>query len=262
MFVINEVLSKKPDVFILTEFAITTNYTEIIEQIVNNGYDFDVTKNSDCNSKQNEVLIAWKENVFTVDKDEIKKAKAFETMPENLIVPLEWKKNKIIVVGLRIKLFGEDYDKRKKQFITMMKLIRDNFNDCQYLIVGGDFNNNRSDYAGHSWQNKWSLGVIDEIAKEYLFLRKTPDSSEGSSIYRKNQPILFQEDHYLVSKGIKIDDIYYCRGFTKRNPDVYLHGEDFQVYNSQLRGVTWTIPHGSGVPDHAMLLADFDLLEK
>lgn len=262
MFVINEVLSKKPDIFILTEYAITKNYAEIIKQIKNNGYGFEVTNNYACKPKQNEILIAWKENIFTADENRIEKPTAIGTMPEILMVPLKWRKIEIIVIGLRVKLFNNNYDKRKQQFVTSMELVRKKFKDSKYLIMGGDFNNNRSDYAGRSWQNEWSLGVIDEIAKANLFNRKTPNSSEGSSIYRKNQPILFQEDHYLVSEGIKTDDIHYCREFTKRNPDVYLYGEDFQVYNSKLRGVTWAIPYGSGVPEHAMLLADFDILEK
>lgn len=92
-------------------------------------------------------------------------------------------------------------------------------------------------------------------------IRKTPDSSNGSSIYQKNNYILFQEDHFLVSKGIEVNDVHYCRNFAKCNSDIYLHGEDFQVYNSQIRTVTWTIPFGSGVPDHAMLIADFEMLE-
>ena len=80
-------------------------------------------------------------------------------------------------------------------------------------------------------------------------------------IYKKNNYILFQEDHFLVSKGIEVNDVHYCRNFAKCNSDIYLHGEDFQVYNSQIRTVTWTIPFGSGVPDHAMLIADFEMLE-
>ena len=58
-FVINEVLNKSPDIFILTEFAKTRNYNEIIQKIKNAGFDFECTDNSRC--KQNDVLIAWKD---------------------------------------------------------------------------------------------------------------------------------------------------------------------------------------------------------
>ena len=49
---------------------------------------------------------------------------------------------------------------------------------------------------------------------------------------KKNNYILFQEDHFLVSKGIEVNDVHYCRNFAKCNDDIYLHGENFQVYNS------------------------------
>ena len=257
-FVVDEVINNKPDIFILTEFAKTTNYIDIIKKINDKGYDFEVTSNARC--KQNEVLIAWKNNIFSIDRERIEKPLACVDMPEVLAVPLRWNKRKIIIVGMRIKLFNNDYVMRKKQFEKVMDLIRAKYNDHKYLIIGGDFNNNKSNYKSCWWKDKWSLGVIDSVAKENQYIRVTPDSIEGSSIYIKNNYTLFQEDHFLVSEGIEIKGIHYCRNFTKCNSDIYLHGEDFQVYNSQLKTVTWAIPFGSGIPDHAMLIADFDLL--
>ena len=207
-------------------------------------------------------MIAWKNNIFSIDRDHIEKPLACDNMPEALIVPLRWNKRKFIVVGIRIKLFNYDYDMRKKQFEKIMDLIKAKYIDRKYLIIGGDFNNNKSDYNSCWWKDKWSLGVIDSIAKENQCIRVTPDAIDGSSIYKRNNYILFQEDHFIVSEGFEIKDIHYCRNFTKCNSDIYLHGEDFQVYNSQLRTVTWTIPFGSGIPDHAMLIADFDFLDK
>lgn len=49
-------------------------------------------------------------------------------------------------------------------------------------------------------------------------------------------------------------EYYYDRGFTKNNPDIYLFGGDFQVYNNDIKKVTWSIPFGSGIPDHAIIL--------
>lgn len=262
-FVINEIINKKPDVFILTEFAKTQNCRDIYEQIGKEGFEFAVTDNKDC--KQNDVLIAWKSNVFNIeDTSAVEKPKAEDKMPEVLVVPLTLKSNneKFIIVGLRIKLFNSNYEKRKEQLETVIALIKKKFSDCKYCIIGGDFNNLRSDYEKFDkWKDKWSLGVINKIAEENHYVRKTPKSEEGSSIYKKNNKPLFQEDHYLVSEGInmKNENVHYCRHFTENNPTIYLHGEDFQVYDPQLKTVTWTIPFGSGIPDHAMLIADFEL---
>lgn len=258
-FVVNEVIKNNPDIFIFTEFAKTRNYIDVESKLKINGFDYAVTNNDTC--KQNEVLIAWKDDKFRIDRDKIEKPLAIDDMPEVFIVPLNWMGIKFIVAGLRIKLFNNDYLKRKKQLENVMDLIGKQFSDYKYCIIGGDFNNNKSDYKNCQWRDKWSLGVIDSIAKKNNCIRKTPDSSDGSSIYQKNNYILFQEDHFLVSKGIEVNDVHYCRNFAKCNSDIYLHEEDFQVYNSQLRTVTWTIPFGSGVPDHAMLIADFEMLE-
>ena len=258
-FVVDEIIKNNPDIFILTEFEKTRNYEDIVSQFKDNGYDFEITNNITC--KQNEVLIAWKSDKFTINRNKIEKPLANDDMSEVLIVPLKWKGIKFIVTGLRIKLFNNDYLMRKKQLENVMDLIDKKFSDYKYWIIGGDFNNNKSDYINCQWGDKWSLGVIDSISKKYNCTRKTPDSTEGSSIYNKNNYILFQEDHYIVSKGVEVNNVHYCRNFTKCNSDIYLHGEDFQVYNSQLGTVTWTIPFGSGVPDHAMLIADFEMLE-
>ncbi len=54
-------------------------------------------------------------------------------------------------------------------------------------------------------------------------------------------------------------EYHYDRGFTKDNPDIYLFEGNFQVYNNDINKVTWSIPFGSGIPDHAMIMGKFVL---
>ncbi len=260
-FIIDEVINQQPDIFIFTEFSKAKNWGIVTKQIKDNGYDFEMTNNGEC--KQNDILIAWTNNKFVVDKNSIVKPKAQNEIPECMMVPLNiiGMNKKILITGVRIKLFYTDYEKRKKQFNNLMELINTKLGDYKYSIIGGDFNNNKSDYEGHLWKDKWSIEVIDTICHGNNYIRKTPISAEGSSIYQKNNYILFQEDHFLVSKSIKVNEVHYLRDFTKNNPDIYLHGDDFQIYNFKCKTVTWSIPFGSGIPDHAMLIADFDLIE-
>lgn len=163
-FVVDEIIKNNPDIFILTEFAKTRNYEDIVSQFKDNGYDFEITNNITC--KQNEVLIAWKSDKFTINRNKIEKPLANDDMSEVLIVPLKWKEIKFIVTGLRIKLFNNDYLMRKKQLENVMDLIGKKFSDYKYWIIGGDFNNNKSDYINCQWGDKWSLGVIDSISKK------------------------------------------------------------------------------------------------
>ena len=110
---------------------------------------------------------------FGIARDKIKKPLAIDDMPEVLIVPLNWMGIKFIVGGLRIKLFNNDYLKRKKQLENVMDLIGKQFSDYKYYIIGGDFNNNKSDYKNCQWRDQWSLGVIDSIAVSYTHLGVT-----------------------------------------------------------------------------------------
>ena len=200
-FVVNEVIKNNPDIFIFTEFAKTRNYIDVESKLKINGFDYAVTNNDTC--KQNEVLIAWKDDKFRIDRDKIEKPLAIDDMPEVLIVPLNWMGIKFIVAGLRIKLFNNDYLKRKKQLENVMDLIGKQFSDYKYCIIGGDFNNNKSDYKNCQWRDKWSLGVIDSIAKNNNCIRKTPDSSDGSSIYKKIIIFYFKKIIFLSLKELK-----------------------------------------------------------
>ena len=133
-FVVDEVIKNNPDIFIFTEFAKTRNYIDVESKLKKNGFDCAVTNNDAC--KQNDVLIAWKDDKFGIDRDKIEKPLAIDDMPEVLIVPLNWMGIKFIVAGLRIKLFNNDYLKRKKQLENVMDLIGKQFSDYKYCIIG------------------------------------------------------------------------------------------------------------------------------
>ena len=70
-FVVDEVIKNNPDIFIFTEFAKTRNYIDVESKLKKNGFDCAVTNNDAC--KQNDVLIAWKDDKFGIDRDKIEK---------------------------------------------------------------------------------------------------------------------------------------------------------------------------------------------
>lgn len=246
-FVTDEILKMDKDIFILTEFAWTKNADDVLSAL-SGVYDYRATEYRKYN--QNEVLIGWRKDRFSLVSDD--KIDASNDNPDLLSVDLNDNESgkTLTVVGCRIKVV-EPYSRRCSQFETIV-----DFTNAENVLVGGDFNCLREDYKGQDW----GLGVMKRIAESKGYELHTPNGNE-SSIYQKNNYIVFKEDHFLT-RGIKCNDVSYSREFTKQNPDIYLHGEDFSVYNRNVRAITWSIPFGSGIPDHAMVVGEFKIGEE
>lgn len=249
-FVRDELINKSADIVILTEFCHCNNSEVFIkETFTNKGYDYRFTNNK--TDKQNDVLIAWKQELFKFQSVEVIKTTKVNNMPNFLIVHLKNNSgNKVSIAGLRITL--KSYINRREQMVYALEKVK----DYENIILGGDFNNLRRGTA----IKEWNLNEILKICNKYEFDLHTP---EGQSIYQEQAQSLdfeFAEDHF-ITKGtnIKMREYYYDRGFTKKNPDVYLFKGDFQVYNDRVKRVTWAIPFGSGIPDHAILQGEFEL---
>lgn len=243
-FVGNELISSNADIIVLTEFCFCKNAEMFIEEVFSKSYDYKFTDN--IKENQNEVLIAWKKELFEFEGEEATTTTSNNNKPNFLIVHLKTSNGiRVVVGGIRITL--KSYKERKEQ----MKFALNQLREYEDVIIGGDFNNLRRGTE----VEEWNLRVMQELCKEYGF--NSIHTPEGQSIYQEQAESIdyeFAEDHF-ITKGskIKMKEKYYNRDFTRKNPDVYLFGGDFQVYNHNLKRVTWSIPFGSGIPDHAII---------
>lgn len=249
-FVKNELINKGADIVILTEFYFCKNAEIFIKEAFDDyGYDYRFTHNK--KEKENEVLIAWKKELFEFESEEITPTTKCNNKPNFLMVHLKTSDGiKIVVAGLRITM--KSYKERKEQMIFALKQLKKHGN----VIMGGDFNNLRRGTT----VKEWNLKVIKDLCHVYKFTAHTP---EGQSIYQEQGVSLayeFAEDHFVTKNSIKMKEYHYDRGFTKDNPDIYLFEGNFQVYNNNINKV-WSIPFGSGIPDHAIILGKFVLDE-
>jgi len=260
--VTKEIEKQGRDIIVFTEISASCkNMKDFFHEISNLGYDYRITDNKQV--KQNDVLVAWKREKYTV-VDSGLSHKAIGDTPEVLMVEfIDNESNEsFLVVGTRIKLCGNGenaWDLRRAQMNYLLTKVNEHYPKLKNVIIAGDFNNNRTDLencAGKSFVDKWSIKVIDDIANKHGFKRCTP-YSHGSI---KGENSFFKEDHFLV-KGFKESSVEYSRTFTCDNKDIYLHGNDFEIYNFRVKRVIWSIPYGSGIPDHAILTGNF-ILEK
>ena len=252
-FVSEEILRMDADIFILTEFALTKNLQEFVDA-VKGVYEIICSNHTNRDKyKQNEVLIGWKKDRF--DYKYHAEFEPGEDFPDLVAVSLIDKEAKVplMVIGSRIKVVG-DYGIRRSQF---MKLVTDSIvTDNENVLVGIDANCLEENYEG-----EWSIKVMDEMATANGLERHTPSESE-SSIYQKNNYFVFKEDHFFSKGEIKCVNVLYDRGFTKRNPEIYTHGEDFNERDCYNRNTIWQIPPWSGIPDHAMVVGEFKIGEE
>lgn len=266
-FVFEEIRASNADIVTLLEFSYSCkNAQDFIKRMEEMGYQVKYTDNKK-ETNQNDVLIAWKDDKFRLEDSSKNVFGPYpkENIPEMLAVKLDATEGNIpiVIIGVRIKLFlfhnskEESWKKRKEQLTKMLEYIKDFYTEENTIIVG-DFNNNRVDLDkcnDDSFVDLWSITVIDNLIKNYGLRRYTPDNM--ASIKQQNS--IFKNDHLIISNTIKVLSKKYSRGFTNKNSDIYLHGQDFEVYNRRLKQTTWSIPYGSGIPDHAILQCRFEL---
>ncbi len=241
-----------PDLICLVEYSRSCkNSDDFIALLDQNGYGVCMTDNGDG---MNDVLLAWRRSLFTAS--DAAESEDLEMLSVKLTDRTGYS---FMFAGCRMRL--GDYNcnegtwkKRRMQFARILNSLNDRSTDLPLLLLG-DFNNNRTnlnflskDKKKNAFINLWSVKVVDRMAEEYGLKRYTP--SQPSSI--KAVESIFQEDH-LICKGFSVRDINYDRSFTKSYPDIYINGEDFEVYDRIRRESLWSIPFGSGIPDHAIL---------
>lgn len=251
-FVKRELINKNADIIILTEFCFCKNSEAFIQSVFSElGYDFRATENK--KHGQNEVLIAWKKELFVIGDVEITETTKGNNKPNLLVVHLKKISNdmKIVIAGLRITM--KPYEKRKEQMVFALEQLK----KYENVIIGGDFNNLRRETD----VKEWNLDVIQDLCHNYKF--NPIHTPKGQSIYQEEGTSIayeFAEDHFITKgKNVDMRKYYYDRGFTRNNQEIYLFGGDFQVYNNNINKVTWSIPFGSGIPDHAMIMGKFVL---
>ena len=239
------------DIVILTEFYFCKNAEIFIKEAFDDyGYDYRFTHNK--KEKENEVLIAWKKELFEFESEEVTLTTKYNNKPNFLMVHLKTSNGiKIVVAGLRITM--KSYKERKEQMLFALNQLK----NYENVIIGGDFNNLRRETI----VEEWNLKVIEDLC--HIYKINPMHTPEGQSIYQEQGVSLayeFAEDHFITKgNSIKMKEYHYDRGFTKDNPDIYLFEGNFQVYNNDINKVTWSIPFGSGIPDHAMIMGKFVL---
>ena len=297
-FVSEEIKNLDADIMIITEFVYCSKSASFLDKTFKAcGYDYLITENFDKMNQQNDVIIAWKSDQFSmVDKFE-KINKKFRTTfssntPNFLVVKLKetnYQGREFIVVGLRITmgdavqksqeklrrsqdtvlntsndaLVQENQEKlRRSQMVSVLEEINNITETDAYcsIIIGGDCNNYRRGYVS-GLNESWDMPAFKDISQQKGYESYIPN---GSSIYNEscfNKDYEFPEDRFVV-KNCYVENYEYNRLFTHRNSDIYINGADFQVYDNDLKQIIWKIICGSGIPDHAILTGNFILEEK
>lgn len=257
-----------PEILVLTEFCFTNNASTFLSEYLD-FHNYSYFPNGETENKkshQNEVLIAWRNDLFeVVEGTQYSEIVTYNNNRPNYVrICLRDKIHnfKFYIVGLRItvddieKCGTEISEKRRRQQFEHVLQDIDKFTVSEEnypMIMVGDFNCFRRGYKGVNW----SLDAIKKLTNDHRFECRVP---EGSSIYQKksyDKEYEFPED-LIIYKNISVKSYSYDRRFTYLNPEVYLHGEDFSVYCATTKTTTWSIRFGSGIPDHAVMVAEVE----
>ena len=251
-----EIIIQNPDILILTEFSFCENASEFFKKVFDErNYDYypkEKTKNT--KNKQNEILIAWRRELFDLCLDKcMYSVVTFENnKPNFLLVDLIEKKTRqeLVVAGVRITMAEnipvkgtEDekkkaYQKQANKRYKQMQYVYKQLEKFARVIMGGDFNN----YRRRTELKDWNIGRILCDNQEYkIYTPKGQSIKEKKSI--RGVEYEFAEDHF-VTKNCEIDNEVYDRCFVFRD-EKYINGEDLSDWN-----------YLSGYPDHAILIAD------
>lgn len=251
-----EIIIQNPDILILTEFSFCENASEFLKNVFDGrNYDYypkEKTENS--KNEQNEILIAWRRELFDVCIDKcIYSIVTFENnKPNFLLVDLIEKKTRqeLVVAGVRITmaenipLNGTEDEKKKayqiqaKKRYNQMQYVYKQLKNFDRVIMGGDFNN----YRRGTELKDWNIGRILCDNKEYrIYTPKGQSIKEKRSI--RGEEYEFAEDHF-VTKNCEIENEIYDRCFVFRDRK-YINGEDLSDWK-----------YLSGYPDHAILIGD------
>lgn len=254
-FIVKELVKQNPDIVVLTEFCFCKNAKEFLEKVFQQrNYDyFPKTATQNTINGQNEVLIAWRKELFECIPDGLisVETKKNNNNPNCVIIQLREKETGItfVVSGIRItmakwidkklnenekkKAYQEQANLRRKQMESIYRLLE----PYPRVIIAGDFNNYR---RGTQLKN-WNINELNCSHKEYIVYRPL-----GQSIYEEekgNKDFEFAEDHF-IAKNCVVKDYMYDRNFMDWDVEknVYKLGNNFPNWNEII-----------GFPDHAIL---------
>lgn len=251
--IVTEIHEEKPDLGTLIEFAFCSNYTQFFTDAFGDKYDYFPKKPTvNTENKQNELLLFWKKDKFeaVLDSAQTKEVTWTNNRPNFTSVLLKEKDTdkEFLFCGVRITMTKCNKAEQCKQQAALrrkqMEYVLSVTDKYEHVLIGGDFNNYR---RGVDFKD-WNVGCLNCGKQDYTVY--TPD---GQSIYtedaRKGYDYEFPEDHF-ISRGIEVSNYRYDRKFIKWDTSgIYKKaGTDFS---------DWSYLHG--YPDHATLIAEFEL---
>lgn len=239
-FIADTILDEKVDIAIILEF-ITGNGWNYLKETLEKDYDFFI---SPYTSDTNQVMIALKKETGFAIKNILAINPLEEGRPEFLQIGAEWKGTSLTIIGVRIKTQGTT-EQRASQFEFLSDHLKSLKNTN--ILCAGDFN---------VWKNplseKLAINLDNIFSPEYSMKPGDFNTLDTWSAVIKNPKTnLIGKaliDH-IVAIGIRIhsysveynwDFVTNGNGYENRKP------ED---YKSDL----------IGLPDHALLLAEFEL---
>lgn len=236
--VFEELMSRKLDILILTEFFETSNSKELISNLNNANY---TVRMSEYEVNSNQILVAIKNELINTDID-------VHCFNNNVNLPnlLHLRINDFNIIGTRIKIGGyssnqdivnQDFMDRRNQ---LNKLIDYASNLEGQILILGDFNNGKHN---ENDIDKTYKGVAREYFNYYLmkedfetnnFIMNTPDKSYSWKSSPKNQCRL---DHIITKNVSEIKNVVYDWSF--------INSSEYKLK--------------VGYPDHAILTATLEL---
>lgn len=253
-FVADEIMQKEglPDIIVLTEFVMGCGW-DYLRGVLSKRYSLFC---SPYVSKQNGVLIALRNDVFNLDSAVVTTGlNTSETEKPNFLqVTLKHNDIPFTVIGTRIRV-ARDQELNIKLKKNQFKALDDHLSSMreEHVICIGDFNVYWSNKDGSIWNKK-----------ENYTLPKTSESFELHTPkwnYEKNHFSYVLENNSLVSfdhvitRGIKITpaSMQYDWSFINKENGYYKSCNDKVLTPSDYKSDL------IGLPDHAILVADFNL---
>ncbi len=232
--VFEELMIRKLDILVLTEFYETSNSKELVSNLNNADY---TVKISEYEVNSNQILVAIKNELVNTDID----VHCFNNN-DNLPNLLHLRINDLNIIGTRIKIgpYSNNQEILNHEFMNrrnqLYKLIDYASNLEGQIIILGDFNNGK-----HSENDidKTYKGVAREFFNYYLmkddfktnnFLINTPKNSYS---WKSNPNNKCKLDHIITKNVSVIENVTYDWSFVNRS--------DYKMK--------------VGYPDHAILTA-------
>lgn len=228
-----------PDIVVLTEFRFGKNSIQFLKELFEDkGYNYyPRSKTENTSNNQNELLIAWKESVFTdlSEKEHSICKKNEDKVPNFTMVKLESisERKKVYIAGIRIKT-TKPYCTRNDQMEYVYKKIEDKDKSNEAVLIAGDFNN----FRRNTGNKDWNINKI--VENKPLYTRYTPSGGSWDGKGSDEYPL----DHF-VTRNCEIIGEQYSRDFINYDKEYY----------SSSRFSCVEPPY----PDHSMLIGTLKL---